>query len=148
MVGDAQVPLAVAGGELRPPTEFDVGVLGPKPVATWRGTALAALAALRTPGALERRATLPEGEIVVADLLGQRVTENLVRGYDIAVGVGRPDPLAGMVGDDLADWCLDFWAGHADAVVAGGVLPAAPIEPPTGSDAWTRLLAFTGRARR
>ena len=147
VVGDAQVPLAVSGTKLDPPRDFDAGVLGANPVATWRGTALAAVAALRTPGALEERVTLDEGELVVADLVGQRVTESLMRAHDIAWAIGRAGDLDGESVLVLAGWCLDFWSGHSDALLAGGVLPAVPIEPPPNADTLGRLLAMTGRSR-
>ena len=128
-----------------PPREFDAGVLGANPAATWRGTALAAVAALRTPRALGQRVGLADGELVVADLVGQRVTENLVRAHDIARAVGRAGDLDVESNFALADWCLDFWSGHADALLAGGVLPAEPVEPPANTDALGRLLALSGR---
>jgi len=147
VVGDSQIPLAVSGSSLDPPRDFDAGVLGTSPVATWRGTALAAVAALREPGALAQRAELPGGEIVVADLVGQRVTENVVRAHDIATVVGRDHDLAARLDDGLIEWCLEFWAGHADAVLAGGVLPDAPVEPAPAAGPLVRLLALTGRDR-
>jgi hypothetical protein len=145
VVGDSQVPLAVSGSKLTPPRDFDVGVLGANPVATWRGTALAAVTALRVPEAFDRRVVLEEGEIDVLTLVGQRVTENLVRANDIGRAVGRWDLADRESVDELASWCLDFWAGHMAAVLAGGVLPARPVEPPPDADALTRLLALTGR---
>jgi uncharacterized protein (TIGR03086 family) len=145
VVGDSQVPVAVAGSRLDPPRDFDAGILGTNPVATWRGTALAAMAALRTPGALGRRTTLSEGELAVADLVAQRVTENLVRGHDIARTVGRDVEFVGSDAAQLADWCLDFWSGHRDAVMSGTVLPAPPVEPAPDATGLERLLALTGR---
>lgn len=141
VVGDAQITAAVAGGRLDAVVDFDAAVLGPNPVATWRGTALAALGALQDSGAVEQQVEHPDGVLVVGDLVGQRVSENLVRAWDIGAAVGRPvEPP-----DDLADWCLDFWASHAEAVLAGGVLPDTPREPPSDASAAERLLALTGR---
>lgn len=141
VVGDSHIATAIAGEPLGTVGEFDAAVLGTAPVAAWRGTAVAAIGALREPGALERSVTHPDGSLAVEDLVGQRVSENLVRAWDIGQAVGRPVEIP----DDLADWCLDFWAGHADEVVAGGVLPERPVEPPPDADAATRLLALTGR---
>ena len=81
------------------------------------------------------------GAPVSEDLVGPRVTENLVRAWDVGRAVGRPVEIP----DDLAEWCLDFWAGHATAVLAGGVLADQPVEPPAGASAAVRLLALTGR---
>ena len=123
VVGDSHIASAVAGEPLGSVGEFDAAVLGTAPVAAWRGTAVAAIAALREPGALDRTVAHPDGQLAVADLVGQRVSENLVRAWDIAQAVGR----SVVIPDDLAAWCLAFWAGHADAVLAGGVLPALSL---------------------
>jgi len=142
VVGDSHIATAVAGEPLESVGEFDAAVLGNAPVAAWRGTAVGAINALREPGALEQVVRHPEGSLLVADLVGQRVTENLVRAWDIGRALG--DPVA--IPDDLAEWCLDFWADHADAVIAGGVLPDTPIEPSAVATMAERLLALTGRA--
>lgn len=141
VVGDAQIPRAVAGETVSPPAGVDVGILGPHPVATWRGTALAAIDALRRPGAVTARFRVEAGEMVVGDLVGQRVTDHLIRAWDIGEAVGRPVVIA----PELAEWCLSFWSSHAAAVLAGGVLPDTPLEPPADADPVTRLLALTGR---
>ena len=142
VVGASHIPPAVAGEPLRSVGEFDAAVLGPAPVAAWRGTAVAAIEALREPGALDRVVSHPDGPLAVADLVGQRVSENLVRAWDIGQAVGAPVEIP----DDLSEWCLDFWMGHADEVIAGGILPDAPIEPVAGASSAERLLALTGRA--
>ncbi|MEZ5245923.1 MAG: hypothetical protein R2707_12565 [Acidimicrobiales bacterium] len=142
VVGDSHIASAVAGQSLRLVGEFDAAVLGNAPVAAWRGTAVAAIAALREPGALERVVDHPQGSLAVADLVGQRVTENLVRAWDIGRALAAPVEIP----EDLAEWCLDFWAAHADAVIAGGVLPERPVEPAPDADAAARLLALTGRS--
>ncbi|MEQ8842442.1 MAG: hypothetical protein RIB98_15775 [Acidimicrobiales bacterium] len=141
VVGDSHIATAVAGEPLRSVGEFDAAVLGTAPVAAWRGTAVAAIAALREPGAIDRVVAHPDGSLAVADLVGQRVSENLVRAWDIGKALGAPVEIPA----DLAEWCLDFWMSHADAVIGGGVLPETPIEPPVDADAVTRLLALTGR---
>ena len=141
VVGDSHIATAVAGQPLQSVGEFDAAVLGNAPVAAWRGTAVAAIAALREPGALERTVAHPDGSLAVADLVGQRVTENLVRAWDIGRAVGAPVDIP----DDLAEWCLDFWAGHADVVLAGGALPDRPVEPTPDASFAVRLLALTGR---
>ena len=141
VVGDAQITAALERGSLPGVADFGASVLGPNAVSTWRGTALAAIGALREPGALARRVAHPDGELAVIDLVGQRVSENLVRAHDIAVATGSP----AAIPDDLAEWCLEFWAAHADAVMAGGVVPDAPRHPPPDASAAERLLALTGR---
>ena len=144
VVGDSQITQAIDNGEIVAVTEFDAAVLGSNPVAAWRGTAVAAIASLKVVGSSERVVRHPGGRFAVADLLGQRVTENLVRAWDVGLAAGRPVD----VPVDLADACLDFWADHSDAVLAGGVLPEQPIEPLDEADTVTRLLALTGRSVR
>jgi len=52
VLGDAAVPLLFNGDPLPGTMTIDTSILGPNPVATWRGTALAAIEALRAPGAI------------------------------------------------------------------------------------------------
>ncbi len=141
VVGDAQITAALASGRIQPVGDFDAAILGSNPVATWRGTAVAAVQAITESGAIDRILSHPEGSFAVSDLVSQRVSENLIRAWDIGTAVGR----SVMIPDDLADECLDFWAHHADAVLGGGVLPDTPIEPPAGASAATRFLALMGR---
>ena len=142
VVGDAQVADALSTGAVHPVADFDSAILGTNPVATWRGTAVAAIQALGEPGALDRVVGHPEGSFAVVDLVAQRVSENLVRAWDIGMAVGRPVE----VPDDLAAECLEFWAQHADAVLAGGVLPDTPIEPAADASPAVRFLALMGRS--
>jgi len=141
VVGDSQITAAVERGRLDSIDQVEANVLGPNLVATWRGTALAAITSLEAKGALDGLVTHHEGTLAVTDLLGQRVTENLVRAFDI----GRATSRNTEIPDDLAEWCLTFWNSHADAVMQGGVLPHPPVEPPADATAATRFLAFTGR---
>jgi uncharacterized protein (TIGR03086 family) len=141
VVGDSHIATSVEGLPLVTVGEFDAAILGNAPVAAWRGTAVAAINALREPGAASRVVQHPDGELNVADLVGQRVSENLVRAWDIGVAVGRPVDIP----EDLAEWCLDFWFDHSEAILAGGVLPDQPLEPDPDAGSAERLLALTGR---
>ncbi len=141
VVGDSQITAAAERGRLDEIEEIDAGVLGPNLVATWRGTAVAAISSIRNVRSLDISVDHPSGRLAFGDLVGQRVSENLVRSWDIGRAVGRDIEIPG----DLAEWCLGFWTAHAEAVMGGGVLPNRPIEPPAEADAPTRLLAFTGR---
>ncbi len=141
VVGDAQITDALATGEVRPVADFDAAILGSNPVATWRGTAVGAIGALRDEGAMTTVVRHPDGSFAVADLVAQRITENLVRAWDIGEAVDRTVEIP----EDLAEACLDFWALHADAVLRGGILPAEPIEPAADAGPATRLLALMGR---
>jgi len=141
VVGDSQITSAIDRGRLDRLGEIEANVLGPNLVSTWRGTALAAMTSLDAQGALDGLVDHPDGRLAVTDLAWQRVTENLVRAFDIGRTVGRDVEIP----NDLAERCLEFWNSHADAVMRGGVFPNAPVEPPPDADAPTRFLAFTGR---
>ncbi len=141
VVGDSQINAALDRGRLDEIGEVDASVLGPNLVSTWRGTAVRAIASLKAPDAINETVEHPQGLLSVRNLVGQRVTENLVRAWDIGRITGRDVEIP----DELAEWCLEFWALHADAVMEGGVLAESPLEPPDDADASTRLLAFTGR---
>jgi len=52
VLGDAAVPLLFARKPLPEVVAVDISILGPNPVATWRGTALAAIDALRATRAM------------------------------------------------------------------------------------------------
>ena len=141
VVGDSQLAAAAQGDALGQVGEFDAAILGGNPVAAWRGTAVGAISALRDVDPAAVIVPHPDGHGLLADLIGQRVSENLVRAWDIGRAVGRPVELP----EDLADGCLDFWAEHADAVLAGGVLPDEPVEPGADAGLIERFLGFMGR---
>ena len=141
VVGDSQLASAARGDALGQVPEFDAAILGGNPVASWRGTAVAAIGALRAIDAAAVIVPHPDGHVLLADLVAQRITENLLRAWDVGVAVGRPIDLP----EDLADACLDFWAEHVDAVLAGGLLPDDPVEPAADAGVGERFLALLGR---
>jgi len=141
VVGDSQITAAIEQGRLDRFHEIEANVLGPNLVATWRGTALAAMTSLDISGALDGLVEHPDGQLAITDLVWQRITENLVRAFDIGRAVSRDV----VVPHDLAEQCLEFWNTHAEAVMRGGVFPNTPVEPSPDADAATRFLALTGR---
>lgn len=142
VVGDSQLTAAAQGEALGQVGEFDAAILGGNPVAAWRGTAVAAIVALRDVDAAAVIVPHPDGHVLLADLIAQRVSENLVRAWDIGRAAGCPVE----VPEDLADACLGFWADHTDAVLAGGVLPDEPVEPRAGAGVVERFLGLMGRS--
>lgn len=140
VVGDAMLASGANGDALPDAGEFDAAVLGPNPVASWRGTAVAAINALREAD-LDHAVAHPDGEIRLGDIVAQRVSENLLRVWDIGQAVRRPVELP----VELVEGCLDFWAAHADHILAGGVLPDTPIEPDPQAAPVERFLALMGR---
>jgi uncharacterized protein (TIGR03086 family) len=140
VVGDAQVSTLVAGGEVDRVEEFNPTILGPNPEATWRGTALAAIRAFSSPGALERRYAHPIGNVRGRTIIGFRTTDSLVHGWDIAQALGEDV----LLDPDICEYCLDFWFPMASTLPGSGYYSDA-VMPPEGADAPTRLLALLGR---
>ncbi len=145
VLGEALVPPLLAGEAGLGASEADPGVLGTEPLAVWRGTALAAMEAVRALDSLDIVVEHPVGPVSAHVLLGFRVTENLVHGWDLATAVGRDMELP----DDLVERCLDFWVPLAgslgvDSSGSGGFF-GPMVAPPPGSSASVRLLALLGR---
>lgn len=139
ILGDAQFT-GMVRGEDHFENEVDASIVGVAPMSVWRGTALAAIEAARTPEVIDRRFEHPSGAIDGAALLGWRISENLVHAWDLSVAVGRPRP----VDDDLAEACLAFWWPVAmELGTSGEYAPAG--EPPAGASAGVRLLFLLGR---
>jgi uncharacterized protein (TIGR03086 family) len=145
VVGDAQIPALFAGGAVERVEAFSPSVLGANPLATWRGTALAAIRAFAKPGALEHRYDHPVGNVRGRTLVGFRVSDSLVHGWDVATALGDGTPGGGVVLDpELCEYCLDFWFPMASTLPESGYFASALL-PPDGADAATRLLALLGR---
>ena len=123
----------------------DQSMLGANPVAAWRGTALAALEAVSADGLLDAFYPHAAGELPGAVILGFRVTENLVHGWDLAtacgIGIELPETLAAR--------CLDFWyplVGTDGKIGGADSSFGYPVVPSGGASAGVRLLALLGRA--
>jgi uncharacterized protein (TIGR03086 family) len=140
VVGDAQIPTLFEGGAVERVEEFNPSVLGPNPLATWRGTALAAIRAFSAPGALERRYAHPMGNIRGRNIIGFRISDSLVHGWDVAKALGEDV----ILDPELCEYCLDFWFPMASTLPGSGFFAPA-IMPPADADAATRLLALLGR---
>jgi uncharacterized protein (TIGR03086 family) len=145
VVGDAQIPTLLAGGTVERVEEFNPSVLGANPLAAWRGTALAAIRALAVPGALEQRYDHPIGNVRGRTIIGFRITDSLVHGWDVATALGDGAPGGGLLLDpELCEYCLDFWFPMAPTLPGSGYYASALL-PPEGADAATRLLSLLGR---
>jgi uncharacterized protein (TIGR03086 family) len=140
VVGDAQVSELLGGGSVERVEEFSPTVLGSNPVAAWRGTALAAIRAFAAPGALERRYAHPVGNVRGRTIIGFRITDSLVHGWDVATALGEPV----LLDPDLCEYCLDFWFPLAAGLPESGYYEPA-IMPRDDADVATRLLALLGR---
>ena len=123
----------------------DRSVLGANPMAAWRGTALAAIESASADGVLDAMHRHAVGELPGAVIVGFRVTENLVHGWDLATACDQTVELP----EALAARCLDFWLPLADVMAGGGVRGphfAPPVLPADDAPAGLRLLALLGRS--
>jgi uncharacterized protein (TIGR03086 family) len=145
VVGDSQIPTLLSGGAVERVEEFNPSVLGTNPLASWRGTALAAIRAFAAPGALEKRYAHPIGDVRGRTIIGFRITDSLVHAWDIATALGDGTPGGGIVLDpEIAEYCLDFWFPMASTLPSSGHFASA-LMPPEDADSVTRLLALLGR---
>ena len=76
--GEALLAALFLGEEEGLPMEVDPTILGPNPVATWRGTALAAFEVLKEESALKSYYSHPNGDFIGETIVGFRVTDNPV----------------------------------------------------------------------
>lgn len=137
VLGESQVPEYLAGraSEI---AVVDASVLGPGPMSVWRGTALAAIEALRD-APLDLLVPHPLGELTVETVLGFRITDNLVHAWDLATARSVPHE----IDEDAAAWTLDFWAPLAESLSGSGYF--GPMTQPRDERAGSRLLALLGR---
>ena len=111
------------------------------PKALWRESMPRLLAALQTPGALEKTMPGPMGDMPVEFMLGRFLSSDvLVHTWDLARAVG---------GDERLDQDA---VGHAyeglkkvDAMIRMPGVFGEKVEPPEGADLQTEFLCFLGR---
>ncbi len=139
VLGEAHLPAVLEGNTSATQSELSVDLLGPSPLAAWRGTALRAIDAARAPGVSDKAFELDMGTVDGAQLLGYRITDNIVHAWDLQVAVGRPVAIP----DRFAEWLLDFWLPMAGQI-ADSEFFAVPSTPASDS-ASGRLLALLGR---
>lgn len=111
------------------------------PKQAWRESMPRLMAALQTPGALEKLVPGPMGEMPIEFMLGRFLSNDvLVHTWDLARAVG---------GDERLDQDA---VGHAfeglkkvDAMLRQPGMFGAKVEPPEGADLQTEFLCFLGR---
>jgi len=141
VLGEAAMTAAIAGDDAMGGLEVDARVVGLNPMATWRGTALKAIDAARTEGLVDASYKHPSGRVRGAQLLGYRISENLVHAWDISVAVSRrQDP-----DNKLAEFVLDFWLPAVGDLQSSADYGDA-LMPVDGAAAGARLLALLGRS--
>ena len=111
------------------------------PVAAYRESAEAVVAAFRRPGALGRTVQVPFGTVPGAVAVHLRLTEVLVHGWDLAQATGQVPAFP----EDLAEQELAFTRDALGALPPG----RSPFDPPTPAPdtapALDRLAACLGR---
>jgi uncharacterized protein (TIGR03086 family) len=139
VLGEAHLPAVLSGDTTTTQNEFSVDLLGTSPMAAWRGTALQAIEAARAPGIVEQTFELDMGTVDGRQLLGYRITDNVVHAWDLQVAAGRPRP----IDDRFAEWLLEFWQPVASQIADTDFF-GAPTAPASDSPS-DRLLALLGR---
>ncbi len=137
VVAEAQMP-DVIGGLPFVRSDADMSILGHDPVSVWRGTAVNALHAIAAAD-LDQVVEHPVGPMPLRTVVGFRITENLVHGWDIATARGLDVELD----PEIAAWCLDFWLPFAEALGSGDFF--GPMQEPAGDTPGARLVALLGR---
>ena len=97
LVGGDRLATRVLRGEPLPPLDqlgrrSGQDQLGADPAGAYRASAEALLAALRTPGVLDRAHTLPVGTLPGPAVVHLRTVETMVHGWDLARATGQPVP--------------------------------------------------------
>ena len=136
MIGGATTFAAAYRGQ--EPVEADLH----DPLASF-GPALGDLvAAIRTPGALERTVQAPFGEVAGETFARFVVLDGLVHGWDLATATGQvyepPDELV-VAADGFARQAID--------PMRDGQTFADPVEPAAEASMIERLANYTGRRR-
>ncbi len=140
VLGDASVPLLFTGNPLPSTIAIDTSILGPNPVATWRGTALAAIEAWRAEGAMDQVVQHPVGERPGHVFARFRLVDVLGHTWDLAHTIG----VDAEIPDELAEAALDFLFPMLDELAESMVF-GSPVTPPPDSSAAVRFLALIGR---
>ncbi|QKV91875.1 TIGR03086 family protein [Streptomyces sp. NA02950] len=115
-------------------------LLGDDPVATWDAVAAEAREAFREPGALDRTVDLSFGETPAAHYCAQMTADAAVHAWDLSRAIGADE----RIPKPLVDFSVREVAPYAVDLEESGLF-AAPVEPPPGADAQTKLLALLGR---
>ncbi|MEU1784712.1 TIGR03086 family metal-binding protein [Streptomyces sparsogenes] len=118
-------------------------LLGEDPVATWDEAAAAAREAFTAPGALERTVDLSFGETPAEEYCAQITIDATVHAWDLSRAIGVDE----RIPKPLVDFSVRAVAPYAAELEKSGMFAAA-VEPPSGADAQTKLLALLGREVR
>lgn len=140
VLGDVSVPLLFAGKPLPSTMAIDTSILGPNPVATWRGTAIAAIESWRGDGAMDQIVQHPVGDRPGSVFARFRLVDLLGHTWDLATTIGVPAELP----EPLCEAALDFLFPMVDQLRESQVFGTS-VEPPEGATAAVRFLSLIGR---
>jgi uncharacterized protein (TIGR03086 family) len=119
------------------------GAGGTDPVLACKAAVQSVGAAFTEPGALERIVHHPYGDIPGSQLLGMRITENVIHSWDLATAIGV-DP---GLDDRLVEVAYERLAprGQSGALYTTGYF-SAPLRPlPEGATRLEQLVHLAGR---
>ena len=119
---------------------YDGDVLGENPVTAWESSSRAAREAWTEPGATERRVYLSFGESDAEEYGWQMVTDLAVHAWDLAAGIGAPQPIR----DDLADTLLRVIGPEVPGWQGMGMF-APPVPVSDDAPPADHLVALLGR---
>jgi uncharacterized protein (TIGR03086 family) len=140
LVGGNLLFAAIISGAARP--DRDADVLGDEPLATYRNAADELRQAFADPDVLTTFYEAPMGTARGSGLVGVRIVEILVHGWDLARGTGQRADFP----EDIAERAL---AAGQITLTGRPTGPGAPFGPevpaPEGAPAIDRLAAFLGR---
>ena len=142
VLGDASIPLLFDGQSLDLSQPINPSILGPNPMATWRGTALAAIEAFRRPGAMEQIVAHPVGDRPGSVVARFRLVDVLTHAWDLATACNIPVELP----DELAEAALEFLQPMFEQIRGSEYfVDAGTVEPPEGASPGVRLVSLLGR---
>ena len=121
-------------------SRLDGDLLGDDPSAAYAGSASAAAAAFRRPGALDAPCAVSYGPVPGSVYAGPRFLDVLVHGWDLAAATGQDYALD----PDLMEACQQIIEPQLDAFRSAGAL-APQVAAPADANAQTRFLAMLGR---
>ncbi|HUF84158.1 MAG TPA: TIGR03086 family metal-binding protein [Acidimicrobiia bacterium] len=136
---------SVAGGLRGRPMPAELAprpdLVGDDPVKAYDAVMADFVAAVRSPGAMDRVLTVPFGEVPAPALVGFVAFDLVVHGWDLATATGQryepPDELVAEVDAFARQVVAPEWRD--------GDTFAAEVEPRSGAAPVERLVAFSGR---
>jgi uncharacterized protein (TIGR03086 family) len=122
-------------------SRLDGDLLGDDPAAAYAGSAAAAAAVFRRPGALDAPCAVSYGPVPGSVYAGHRFLDVLVHGWDLAMATGQDYTLD----PELMEACRQVIEPQLEAFRSAGALgPEMPV--PADAGAQTRFLALLGRS--